>query len=80
MFIVVLFALVGNWKQHQNAHQQVSELKIRIYTNNGMLIRKGKKKRLLIYIKTSTELKIIMLRERNQIQECTQYDHIYMKF
>lgn len=82
MFIVVLFALVGNWKQHQNAHQQVSELKIRIYTNNGMLIRKGKKKkeRLLIYIKTSTELKIIMLRERSQIQECTQYDHIYMKF
>ena len=44
MFIVVLFALVGNWKQHQNAHQQVSELKIRIYTNNGILIRKGKKK------------------------------------
>lgn len=26
MFIVVLFATVGNWKQHQNAHQQVSEL------------------------------------------------------
>ena len=83
MFIVVLFAMVGNWKQHQNAHQQVSELTNRdIYTqwDNNQKKKEKKKERLLIYTKTSTQLKIIMLRGRSQIQECTQYDHIYMKF
>lgn len=42
--------------------------------------QKKKKERLLIYTTTSTQLKIIMLRERSQIQEYTQYDLIYMKF
>lgn len=83
MFIVVLFATVGNWKQHQNAHQQVSELTNQdIYKqwDTNQEKEKKKKEKLLIYTKTSTELKIIMLRERSQIQEYTQYDHSYMKF
>lgn len=42
--------------------------------------QKKKKERLLIYTTTSTQLKIIMLRERSQIQEYTQYNLIYMKF
>lgn len=75
--------MVGNWKHHQNAHQQVSELTNRDIYKQWDTNQKRKEKnqeRLLIYTKTSTQLKIIMLRERSQIQECTQYDHIYMKF